>query len=425
MLTPILILYGQGYNFNLAKQRIEQTGIIYLKTYPRSTQIYLNNKLIANSTPYHIKRLPVGDYEITIKKDGYHSWQKKITVVAGMTTFIEDIVLYTDNAPREFSNFQLQSYFVSSANNLLMLTIKDNSYQLLYFDLNFNQLKKIKSWDLANKIELLAWSPNERKYIYRENNKFYWTSIDGLTTSKDISNNKSYLVNFTWHEFADNKIYSTINNQVKLLDLNLNRLESISSQASQVITDHNKSYILTAADNKFKSVLTELGIDVEHDRIILPFTSEVTVIKNGPVLSFIDQANNFLYLIDTPIKKTLANYKLIPYVKAAQWYAPQQDKILYWNDNEIQIYYWHKKQYQNVFRSSAVIKNANWHPNGSYIFFYENNTIRLTELDERDFKNTIDLVQDNNIDRFFVNNKGDVIYYYQPEKQKFYALQIQ
>ena len=77
VLTPLLILYGQGYNFNLAKQKIEQTGIVYIKTYPRSVEIYLNDQLLSNSTPYRIKRLPAGEYQIQIKKSGFYTWQKK------------------------------------------------------------------------------------------------------------------------------------------------------------------------------------------------------------------------------------------------------------------------------------------------------------------------------------------------------------
>lgn len=426
VLTPLLILYGQGYNFNLAKQKIEQTGIVYIKTYPRSVEIYLNDQLLSNSTPYRIKRLPAGEYQIQIKKSGFYTWQKKITVESGKTTFLEDIVLYAQKEPKPFSNFQLISYQVSNANNVLFLVRKDNNTQLLYLDLAFNQLKKVRSWNNDEKISLLSWSPNERKYIYNENGKLFWSSLDGLSAAKDITVFQKYLAVFNWHEYADSKLYTLDQNKLLLIDLVNKQIETISNQTKATISFQNKLYLINENNqNKYKVTLSAAPINSDSDQIILPYTEQITVIDNGPVLSFLDSSNNFLYLIEVPLKNNSINYKLFPYVKAAQWYAPQRDKILYWNDNEIQIYYWDKKQSQNVYRSSDAIKNVRWHPNGTYIFFYENNSIRLSELDERSQKNVINIGQGKDIENYFINNKGDMLFYYHPDTQNFYSLELE
>lgn len=76
--TTSVILYARGYRPDFDKKKIAGTGILALTSEPNGAQVYINAQLTTatNST----LNLPPGDYKITIKKDGYSSWEKKVRI---------------------------------------------------------------------------------------------------------------------------------------------------------------------------------------------------------------------------------------------------------------------------------------------------------------------------------------------------------
>jgi len=58
------------------------TGILYAASAPSSAEVYLDNELKGNS-PLEIGNLPVGDYSLKLKKEGYSDFEKSITIKVG------------------------------------------------------------------------------------------------------------------------------------------------------------------------------------------------------------------------------------------------------------------------------------------------------------------------------------------------------
>ena len=46
ILTPIIILYTQGYRYNFKRGRVQKTGILIISSIPKKADVYLNNKLV-------------------------------------------------------------------------------------------------------------------------------------------------------------------------------------------------------------------------------------------------------------------------------------------------------------------------------------------------------------------------------------------
>src|SRR3989338_2860476 len=52
IVTPLVVLYSQGYRYNFKRGKVQKTGILIISSIPKSADIYLNNQLVTqNQTP--------------------------------------------------------------------------------------------------------------------------------------------------------------------------------------------------------------------------------------------------------------------------------------------------------------------------------------------------------------------------------------
>lgn len=79
-LGAIILLYGAyGYGINTKTGDIVQNGLLFVDSQPGGANIYLNNKPQGSTTAARLI-LPAGNYQLSLKKDGYRSWQRKFTL---------------------------------------------------------------------------------------------------------------------------------------------------------------------------------------------------------------------------------------------------------------------------------------------------------------------------------------------------------
>lgn len=101
LVAPSMILYSQGYRVDFEKKRIVQTGGLYLKVLPADAEVYINGKFKDGTTFFtnslFIENLLPKTYQIEVKKDGYHPWQKTLAVREKEVTDAKNIVLITQS----------------------------------------------------------------------------------------------------------------------------------------------------------------------------------------------------------------------------------------------------------------------------------------------------------------------------------------
>jgi hypothetical protein len=70
--------YARGYRLNLKTFKFEPNGILVLKSEPDGASVYINGDLkAATNTSMSISP---GTYDVEVKKDGYFSWYKRLTI---------------------------------------------------------------------------------------------------------------------------------------------------------------------------------------------------------------------------------------------------------------------------------------------------------------------------------------------------------
>ncbi|EKD79980.1 MAG: hypothetical protein ACD_40C00230G0001, partial [uncultured bacterium] len=81
--TILMIRYAQGYR-PTTTGTIKGTGLLSANSFPTAGEVYINDKLTTATD--NTLNLDPGKYQITIKKDGYHSWSKLLTITAELVT---------------------------------------------------------------------------------------------------------------------------------------------------------------------------------------------------------------------------------------------------------------------------------------------------------------------------------------------------
>jgi hypothetical protein len=87
VLAPLIIFYVSGTTIDSGETN--STGILDAKTNPSGAQVFLDNQK-RSETPAIERFLNQGEYEVTLRKDGYFDWTKHLPIEAGQVTYAQE-----------------------------------------------------------------------------------------------------------------------------------------------------------------------------------------------------------------------------------------------------------------------------------------------------------------------------------------------
>ena len=85
--TILISLLARGYRPDFQEKELKPTGLLVVNSFPKGAQVFINGKL-TTATNQTIN-LPPGEYRVTIKKPGFSSWEKNITLEKEIVTNID------------------------------------------------------------------------------------------------------------------------------------------------------------------------------------------------------------------------------------------------------------------------------------------------------------------------------------------------
>jgi len=105
------LLYAFGWSLNQTSEgtfTLQKTGAVFLRIKPSETLIKINDKtytpsngFLSNGSSELVKGLLPGNYQIEVSKKNFGSWQKKLTVKAGLISSASKIFLFPKQIPVE------------------------------------------------------------------------------------------------------------------------------------------------------------------------------------------------------------------------------------------------------------------------------------------------------------------------------------
>jgi len=177
VLATTILLY-QAYGFGLDKEgHVIQNGLVFVSSQPGGADVYVNGQKYKNGTDTHMS-VPAGQYLIELKRDGYHSWKRVLTVEGGSVERFDYPFLF----PVELTTTPVRQYTAAPSLStqsldrkwLLVATPEQNKFDL--YDLTQKKLSPT-TFTLSPEIlsagstttgwQLVEWSKDNRHVVLK------------------------------------------------------------------------------------------------------------------------------------------------------------------------------------------------------------------------------------------------------------------
>jgi len=392
-LVPLIIFFSRGYAFDFDKKIIVQTGGIYLKSIPEKAEIYIDDKLKGKTNKF-VKRLIPKIYEVKVIKDGYHVWEKTLTVKRGIVTKADSIFLISNNP----------KIILNTEKRIDSFSILPNKKQIAYLSSNLFYIKDISGDDkiiTTFKLNLpikWTWSQDNKHVILESDNQYYFLNTEDpkvlINLSALIQNKSEYYISKI-HNLSfgpDNK---------KIYFISKNNLYSFELKGS-IVSD-----------------------------ILVENVSNYTIYKKG--ILYLKNINKKIYELNLSTIESVEFFDqvFLEFDKGKWILSKDKKKLLCQKDKTIEILWLNevfnnlsirKKGYIQKIDLKENINNIIWHPKtDEHLIVSTDKEILIIELDNR---------KPQNIVRFIETEKSEIDYsikykkLYFLDKQKLYEVEL-
>ncbi len=424
IIGPFLIFYASGYVFDFHQKRFVQTGAFYFKVSPKDYTVSLNGKLRKKSTPFlgtaFIKNLPPKQYIVEVKKNNYHPWIKKLDINEGLITESRHITLFPQNV--NFSLLYKNIGFLCQKDNHLLIeqrnknnwaiidySLKDKKGETI-FESNFLKtnsiLKNIKVGSNDLILLILETKDGKRKLLAIDNSSSppFISEINLPQESNDIEINPSNRSEVLF--LNENKLFK-YNFQEKTKPSRLiDSLLAYSLLGNKIIwLDENGFVYESDMSGKPISVLNLYPFSINKNKKYMIFT------RNNLSKILIQEGNSLYYLgKNRSFKKISDDFKDFKI-------SPDAKKIAIFSNHEIRIFFWEdildqpqRKEGDLIFltRFSDGILSLDW-LNSDYILFNTDSKVKISEIDNRDRLNIIDIGDYKNSRIYFEKKLNEIL----------------
>jgi len=397
LLAPAIVLYSQGYRFDLENKKLSQTGGLFLKVLPKQAEVYLDDKLSKKTDFFFgsvlIENLLPQKYKIRVRKEGFYAWEKNLEIKEKQVAEAKNIILFPENPKFSVLFSEVEKFWFSPDQKKLVLLendVQSNPWALKLYETE----KKIKTHliyetDISSQgadLIFVEFSPDAKKISLeagvREQLRYYEIDLD--RTPATITRKEDPLL----------------------------PLENIIAH----LKEGNEIYYLDAFGYLYKS---DLSLEMKEKINEIPFPlipeTEYKVIKLNDLLFL--QKEKSVYKLDSSSKSFEAFSEGINDLKL----SPDSRKLLYFSDYEIWLLSLedelplHKAGDKTMLlRLSEKIKDCSW-LNSNYLVFTTEDKVKISETDDRDRTNIVDIKQTKNPDIFW--NKIEKKLYLLEEKK--------
>lgn len=467
--AAIIYLYSSGYRIDIFKREISITGVITVQSDPIAAEMFVNGEKIGKTPRSHV--LKVGEYDISIKKDTYKDWNKKIKVLEGKSTPIFPFLVYNQPISKEKwkSEGLVQKLWTSDTKNNILFLQKDSntSYSL---------------WEYTVDSPLWDFSANPSKILTLDTDKISLSiSPDGKQALLTMTGSKSplyYLLNtqqsntlqgsnqlpfgdYSKHTmlWSKDSNYILLESSKDVLSYNLekqiftNLLKKDEALKYVWDTDTQGSfYIITEINNKdlediYTYSLVQKSLAGNNNKVIIEniyfqktdryikeyreagvqqqeFTNapentqsagEITdldVNVNGKGMYISTSLASYWYFIDESKFITIS-----PYPSSLLLYSPDTYKLALLDTTGYKIFTFYKEEGDHTANiGTKVLTNIptafDWLSNSTYIYLKEENKIYIADIDG---ENKNELLESDNILEYVINGARETLFTFEKD----------
>lgn len=427
ILAPTLIFYSSGYRYDFKRNKILKTGTLMIEAKNiHSANLFINDQQheeLFNEKIFIYNLLP-GEYQIKLTKEGFHPWQKKITINSSLTTFAKNVIVFKKNVPLQIIDGQIPNFYISPDKQKIAYLLKTDSFLELYiYDTETKQEELAYRTSAAEKNINVTWAASSKKILVKNNNTYLVFDVQNLQQGQALNELISFPpINMKWDIKSDNLLYTQANNSIYKIDLLAKSIWKILDNETQTIDSEffiEGNDIFYIQKDKIRDTLYKYNLNFQTTRKILD-------LNKSNNYQFLQSTNNFLGLIDLDLQKLYLIQKIRTDLKIditakepikefeaknAFWDEAEEQLLIY---NDFEIFTYKVKTGDEFFinRYGQEIKKATWYPKLQYIVILFKGNLQIIDLNMANgTRNVIEIIKFDQLHDFSLDNKGKSIYF--------------
>lgn len=428
-LASILIIsYSQGYRIDFKNKKITLTGGLFIGTTEAGARILLDGEF-KKQTDFLLKRVLVsnllpGEYKVRLEKIGFTPWEKKLRIDSELVTEARNILLVTEDLQREEIATGTMPEFTISPDGKRIAHITEFG-RIEIIDLKDLLLRQTFSIDRDSTYKILDWADNPDRILLRKTqgnkNSLLILSLPGggLTPIPLLPS----LQNAHW--YTTEKIiveYLSLSQGEKTLAL----VHAPSGAIEKILLEDYAAYYfrddLITFVEKGSRTLWRYNIGNSSLIQISPHafrqsSDEIpyTIKKAGQHIAVREGGSLYLTTDGGVFEKIQENVRDFHFSSSAK-------TLLFWTSNELWVLFLedvHIQPFRNkgdailITRFGESIREAIWYSeDNEHIIFKVGSAIKITELDGRNKRNTVDLATSDSVTAsLFYNTRDERLYF--------------
>lgn len=221
IIGTIAILYARGYRLQNDEQQlvIGPTGLLVANSTPKAAQVFVNGNL-KTATDNSISLSP-GTYDISIRKEGYQNWDKKVTIEKEAVTQVDAFLVSQAPSLTALTFSGAEKPIFSEDFTKIVYTVPQSENNLersglwimetVSLPLGFNRdPRRITDGDLTNAI--YEFSPDSREILLTTSAGIYLLDISKFTSQTQRVNIALQVesIRDEWKEIKDKRLAAKI-----------------------------------------------------------------------------------------------------------------------------------------------------------------------------------------------------------------------
>lgn len=211
-MVAITTLLAIGYNVDPKEGLVEKTGLVQIQSLPTGANVILDGNNVFGWTNLS-QSMDEGEHEVTIVRDGYDSWSKKISVTAGLYYRLNYPRLFlTERKTEEIADFAEMRLVSYAKDGNLMLAVPNEGAIWKLFKINEN---KPTSTDIdmavafpdtapeiyQGEIVVKGWSGNSSKVLLCASGQ--WLLLDVKHPEESVNLTEKFGIDFAEVKIAN------------------------------------------------------------------------------------------------------------------------------------------------------------------------------------------------------------------------------
>lgn len=421
IVAPILIVYALGYSFDIKRLTFTKTGIFVIESTPTNSAVYINNDYIGQTPLRHTRLLP-NRYSVAIKRDGFYTWEKQLTITSGRTTFATDVQLFRDSLPTVIVSGTTNITAVSTkSNTLLYSTITDEAETLYIQNLSTAQRTELITYNPKQytSLHFVSWSPQQRKALLVRTvddfNFYVIVDIDSQTVTELFNISRVDFEKVEWDASSDLVLYGMRNDVLYKIDV----IEKTSTQilAAQLSDFYiNGSDIITIETKNGEHLLTHRSIQntLETKVIKLDATDAYSFLPapSGMITIYNTRTSDLFVLRLNAFDKPEIDESIVLQTQAKNidW-SDDFRQLIIATDFELSIHNIEQQSAHLINRFSQPIHTVAWYPDRKHFMHYTGDTIFIADLHTGETHLETPLMQLPNMSHIEFNRSADSLYF--------------